>query len=151
MEQLIEVNDSAHYEGYDSLTSVQWCTPTYLGFGACIGATAKDGYLILKVTGVTPIGRYSKSFKITKDVSFSWSPISRIKISLDIKNFKDEGGYFSFDLSAKICGKIPYFGWKCAGYSHHFSIPDDDNQKQLETLSDSDFSSFLAVKSSLPK
>lgn len=142
---LTEPKQNENHTGYDSVNAISFCTPTYFGFGACAGVTATDGYVVLQLTAKTPIGDYTKSFKITKDITFTWSPISRIKISVSITNFKNEDGFFSFDFKGGICGKIPFLGWKCKTYSHHFSIA--DNQEKLQKLSDQEFSNLLAITS----
>ena len=141
--EIIEPQQNGNYTEYDSVTSTQFCSPTYMGFGVCVGATAENGYLVLQLIGKTPIGNYTKSFKITKDISFEWSPISRFKISVAITNFKNSGGYFSFDFKGKVCGKIPFLGWKCASYTHHFSLP--DSQSKLEEISDQELAVLIAL------
>lgn len=144
VKQLTEAKQSENYTGYDFYTGVRICTPTYYGFGVCIGATAKDGYVVLALTAKTPLGDYNKNFKITKDISFTWQPLSRFKVTVEITNFKDSDGDFSFDVKINACGKIPFLGWKCKGYSHHFSIP---NQTNVDQLSDHEFAALVGVAS----
>ena len=132
---LTEVEEGKLYSGYDTLAAIQFCTPSVLGCSACIGASVVDGYVSLNVSVNTPFGNVSKTFKITNNISFTWQPFSRFKVTITVTNFSSQGNNFNFDAGIQVCIQVPFVGWKCASYSHHFSIPTlvaGDAQKELD-------------------
>lgn len=142
---LTEVKDGQVYTGYDNLTAVQFCTPSYLGCSACLAASVIDGYVALIISVNTPFGGVSKTFKITQGGSFTWQPFSKFKVVISINNFSEQGGTFSFDAGVQVCVDVPFLGWKCVSYSYHFSIPTLHALKATDELSDNEFSGRLAL------
>ncbi|MEL6537801.1 MAG: hypothetical protein AAFQ98_20435, partial [Bacteroidota bacterium] len=54
----------------------------------------------------------------------------------------------SFDLTGKVCLKVPFLGWKCVSYSHTFVIPLPGTEKVgtlAESLSDEAFATALLL------
>lgn len=91
---------------------------------------------------------------------FTWNPIGVFKVEIKITNFKKTGSTFSFKASINVCLKVPFFGWKCASYSHTFSVPtalsapqhallsakaDDDDAE----INDKDYSTLLLLQALL--
>ncbi|MDN3581717.1 hypothetical protein [Mucilaginibacter flavus] len=142
---LTEVKDGQVYTGFDTSTAAQYCTPSYLGCSACLGASVIDGYVALTISVNTPFGGVTKTFKITQGGTFTWQPYSKFKVVVSINNFSEQGGTFSFDAGIQVCIDVPFLGWKCVGYSHHFSIPTLHALAATNELSDVDFSGQLAL------
>jgi hypothetical protein len=144
MSNFENVENGALIEGYDSLAAVKWCTPTFLGCGACIAASAVSGQVTITIELKTPFGNVSKSFRFNANVSFTWQPFSRFKVTVSVSNFNEANGSLSFDLGVNPCVDVPFLGWKCFNYSHHFNVPlvlhGIENQ-----IDDSQFSSALAL------
>lgn len=150
-EALAEVANEQVYTGYDSMALIQFCTPTFVGCKVCISANSVSNYIVLGLQASTPFGSYSKSFKITNNVCFTWQPLGLFKVEICVKNFAKVGKTFSFTASVKGCLKVPIFGWKCASYSYSFSVPTPFNEAHAGLLSESeeinekDYSTFLAL------
>ncbi|MEO1260890.1 MAG: hypothetical protein AAFZ15_18975 [Bacteroidota bacterium] len=140
----VMVKHGQTYTDYDNLALVEWCTPKYFGFQVCFSVTVEGKMVILTVTIKTPFGNYSKSFKFNSDLSWTWQPIGRAKVVISIGNFQDNGASISFDLTVKLCVKIPILGWKCISYTHHFVIP--DNPADTDNISASDFHAVLKLQ-----
>lgn len=120
---LPETTENQIITGFDSFLPSQFCTPSFLGCKLCIGANVVGGFVTLTIQASTPFGGVTKSFKITNNISFTWAPFGLFKVEVKIANFKKTGSTFSFSLSVSVCIKVPFLGWKCATYSHTFSIP----------------------------
>jgi hypothetical protein len=120
---LPEIQENQVITGFDAIAPVQFCTPSFLGCRVCIGANIVGGFVTLSISANTPFGGVSKSFKITNNISFTWNPFGLFKVEIKVTNFKKTSGKISFTISVKVCIKVPIFGWKCASYSHTFSIP----------------------------
>ena len=144
MSKLVNVENGALIEGYDNLAAVQWCTPSFLGCNACVSVSAVKGQVTITIGLNTPFGNVSKSFNFNANVSFTWQPISKFKITVNITNFNEVNGVFSFDLGLNPCVDVPFLGWKCFSYSHHFVVPTVLNGIQND-IDDSHFSSILAL------
>lgn len=84
------------------------------------------GYIAMKLTANTPIGSYSKTFKVTKDIDFTWQPISRFKLEVQVNDFQEYPEDISFEFAGKIGVKLPFLGWKYLSVTHHFSVPKDN-------------------------
>lgn len=123
MTKIATVENDAVYEGYDNSTAVQWYSPTFLGCSVCVGASAVKGLVTITLGLNTPFGNVSKNFSFNSNVNYSWQPFSKFKISVSITNFNEAGGVFSFDLGLNPCIDIPFLGWKCTNFSHHFNVP----------------------------
>lgn len=123
MSKIATVENDAVYEGYDNSTAIQWCSPTFLGCSVCVGASAVKGLVTITLGLNTPFGNVSKNFSFNSNVNYTWQPFSKFKISVSITNFNEAGGVFSFDLGLNPCIDIPYLGWKCTNFSHHFNVP----------------------------
>jgi hypothetical protein len=111
------------YTDYDTFGIVEICTPSILGAKACIGANVVSNYVALTISARTPFGSVSKTFKITKNINFTWQPFGLFKLEVSITNFAKTGGTISFKISVKVCVKVPFLGWKCISYSRVISIP----------------------------
>ena len=138
------------YTNYDSMAIVQYCTPSFVGCKVCINVGVESGYVALTIQASTPFGSYSKTFKITNNISFTWQPLSVFKVALKITNFSNPSHSFSFDASIQGCLKVPFFGWKCSSYNHHFSVPTAIPATHQELLKgkeidDKDYSALLAM------
>ncbi len=120
---LPETKENQIITSFDSFAPVQFCTPSFLGSKLCIGANVVGGFVTLSVSASTPVGSFSKSFKITNNISFTWNPIGVFKVEFKISNFKKVGSTFSFSASINVCVKVPFIGFKCKSFSHTFSIP----------------------------
>lgn len=150
-QEITEVANDQVYTGFDSMATIQYCTPSFLGCKVCLGANTSGSSVTLSVSVSTPFGSYTKSFKFSSNVCFTYQPVSLFKVELCIKNFKKVGHTISFDVSVKGCLKVPIFGWKCSSYSHHFSVPTPFSDSHASLLSDSDdinekdYTTFLAL------
>ena len=131
---LPETKENQVITGFDTFAAVQFCTPSFLGCKLCIGANVVGGFITLTVQASTPVGGFSKSFKITNNISFSWNPIGVFKVDFKISNFKKTGSTFSFNASFGVCLHIPFLGWKCATYSHTFTVPTIIHAAHLSVL-----------------
>ena len=143
--KLSAVQSGKSYEGFDASGSVQWCTPTCYKFGLCIGATAIGSELALVLAAKSPFGTHSKTFKITKDVNFDWSPFPVVKFVLEIDKFKSSGGYLSFNLTVKIGVRVPVLGWKYVSYDKDFHIKENASLEAVPEVSDSDLGMLMAM------
>ncbi|TPD73733.1 hypothetical protein, partial [Flavobacterium microcysteis] len=141
-----KVEDGAVYNGYDHLTAMEWCTPSFLSCSACVSASAVNGLVTITINLRTPFGNVGKSFNFNSNVSYTWQPFSRFKISVSITNFNEAGGVFSFDLGLQPCVDVPFMGWKCFNFSHHFSVPLKLNGIEND-IDDSQFASIIALHS----
>ncbi len=146
MSKTSNVENDALIVGYDSLAAVQWCTPTFLGCGACISVSAVKGQVTITIELKTPFGNVSKSFQFNSNVNFTWQPFSKFKVTVSISNLNESNGTFSFDLSINPCISIPIVGQKCFNFSHHFVVPTVLNGIQNE-IDDNQFTSLLAIHS----
>ena len=146
----LKVKEGAVYTEYDYADAAQWCTPSVMGVSACIGASAEGGIVTLNITLKSPFGNWTKSFQIDTNTSFTWQPVSRVKIVISITNLNDSGGTVSFDLGGQVCVDVPFFGWKCVGLSHHFSIPLPFAADALKanSLDENQFAAILALHAS---
>ena len=144
MAKLANVEEGAVYEGYDNLFASEWCTPSFLGCSVCVAASAVKGQVTLTIGLKTPFGNVSKSFSFNTNVSYTWQPFSRFKITVSITNFNEAGGVFSFDLGLNPCIDVPFVGWKCFNYSHHFSVPLALNGIE-NNIDDTQFASIIAL------
>ncbi|MGH2667343.1 hypothetical protein, partial [Flavobacterium sp.] len=144
MSKLLNVENGAVYEGYDSLAAAEWCSPSFLGCGICVSASAVKGQVTITIGLKTPFGNVSKSFNFNANVSYTWQPFSKFKITVSITNFNEADGVFSFDLGLNPCVDVPFLGWKCFNYSHHFVVPVVLHGIQNE-IDDSQFASILAL------
>jgi hypothetical protein len=144
MSKILNIKDGALIEGYDSLAAVQWCTPSFLGSSACVSASAVKGQVTITISLNTPFGSVSKSFHFNTNVSFTWQPFGKFKITVSVTNLSDKDGVFSFDLGLNPCVDVPFLGWKCFNYSHHFVVPTILNGIEND-IDDSQFSSLLAL------
>jgi len=144
MSKISNVENGAVYEGYDYLSASEWCTPSFLGCSMCVAASAVKGQVTVTLGLKTPFGNVSKSFSFNSNVSYTWQPFSKFKITVSITNFNEAGGVFSFDLGLNPCVDVPFLGWKCFNYSHTFSVPLLLHGIQNE-IDDSQFSSILAL------
>jgi len=148
---LPEIKENQVITGFDAFAQAQFCTPSFLGCRLCIGATVVSGFLTLTFQAHTPVGGFSKSFRITNNISFSWNPIGVFKVEVKITNFRKAGGTFSFKVSVNVCLRVPILGWRCKSFSHTFSVPislspahegllsakagdEDDDNPELSTL-----------------
>jgi hypothetical protein len=151
MSELLLAKDGQVYTGYDNLAGPQFCTPIYLGCSACIGASVVGGSVVLTVSVSTPFGNVNKSFKIGSGGSFTWQPFSKFKVVISINNFNEQGGSFSFDAGIQVCIDVPFFGWKCVGYSYHFSIPGGHLLKAAAEPTDAELTNQLILQLLLEK
>ena len=156
MSKTVEFAEAANdqvYTGYDTMAGIQFCTPGFFACKLCISATNVSTYIVITLSANTPFGTYSKAFKITNNVCFTWQPIALFKVELCVKNFHKIGHTFSFDVAAKGCLKVPIIGWRCASYSYHFSVPTPFSESHAGLLSESeeidqkDYSTYLALYS----
>lgn len=133
LEALPEIKENQVITGFDSFAQAQFCTPSFLGCRLCIGANVVGGFVTLSVQANTPVGGFSKSFRITNNISFSWNPIGVFKVEFKITNFRKTGGSFSFSASINLCLRVPFLGFKCKSFSHTFAIPTAlaDSHRQL--------------------
>ena len=143
LDDITEPKKNQSITDYDVLDIVEYCTPSILGVKACAGAAVVDRYIALRLTLKTPIGNYSKTFKITKDVHFDWTILGRFRVKVAIDNFKETAEDFSFDFTGKLGVKVPILGWKYISFSHHFVI--HKNQAELGNLSDAEYASTAAM------
>jgi len=146
MSKIAIVENGAVYEGYDSINAIQWCSPSFLGCSVCVSASAVKGMVTISVGFNTPFGNVSKTFNFNSNVSYTWQPLSRFKLTISITNFNEAGGVFSFDLAANPCVEVPIMGWKCFMFSHHFEVPLVLTGIQND-IDDSQFASVLAFHS----
>ena len=146
MSKIATVENGAVYEGYDNSTAAEWCSPSFLGCSMCVGASAVKGIVTISVGLKTPFGNVSKSFNFNSDVSYTWQPFGKFKITISITNFNEAGGVFSFDLGLNPCVDLPIIGWKCFMFSHHFDVPLVLAGIQND-IDDSQFASILAFHS----
>ena len=150
-EILAEVSDEQVYSGYDSMALIQFCTPGFFGCKVCISANTVGNYVVLELRASTPFGSYAKSFKITKNVCFTWKPLGLFKVEICVKNFAKVGRSFRFTASVKGCLNVPIFGWKCASYSYNFNIPTPFSESHAglmdtnEEIDEKDYSTYLAL------
>lgn len=144
MSKILNVENGAVYEGYDSLAASEWCTPSFLGCSMCISASAVKGQVTITLGLKTPFGNVTKSFSFNTNTSFTWQPFSKFKITVSITNFNEASGVFSFDLGLNPCVDVPFLGWKCFNYSHTFSVPLLLAGIQSE-IDDSQFTSLLTL------
>ncbi|QSB25210.1 hypothetical protein [Flavobacterium sp. CLA17] len=147
MSKILNVENGAVYEGYDSLAASEWCTPSFLGCSMCISASAIKGQVTITLGLKTPFGNVTKSFSFNTNTSFTWQPFSKFKITVSITNFNEASGVFSFDLGLNPCVDVPFLGWKCFNYSHTFSVPLLLAGIQSE-IDDSQFTSLLTLHAS---
>lgn len=149
--ELAEAANNQVYTGFDSMATIQFCTPAFVGCKVCIGANTVGSSVTLSLSVSTPFGSYTKAFKINSNVCFTYQPVSLFKVDICVKNFKKIGHTFSFDVSAKGCLKVPIFGWKCYSYSYHFSVPTPFSESHASLLSDGedinekDYGTYLAL------
>lgn len=146
MSKIATVENGAVYEGYDYSTAAEWCSPSFLGCSVCVGASAVKGLVTISMSLKTPFGNVSKSFSFNSDVSYTWQPFGKFKITISITNFNEADGVFSFDLGVNPCIDIPILGWKCFMYNHHFNVPLLLTGIQND-IDDSQFASVLAFHS----
>ena len=144
MSKISNVENDAVYEGYDSVTAAEWCTPSFLGCSVCVGASAVKGQVSVSIGLKTPFGNVSKTFSFNANVSYTWQPFSKFKITVSITNFNEADGVFSFDLGLNPCVDVPFMGWKCYNYSHHFVVP-VVLAGIHNNIDDSQFASMLAL------
>jgi hypothetical protein len=144
MSKILNVENGAVYEGYDSLAASEWCTPSFLGCSMCVSASAVKGQVTITLGLKTPFGNVNKSFSFNTNTSFTWQPFSKFKITVSIANFNEASGVFSFDLGLNPCIDVPFLGWKCFNYNHTFSVPLLLHGIENE-IDDSQFSSILAL------
>ena len=141
------VKNDALIKGFDSVAAAQWCSPSFLGCSVCVSASAVKGQVTITLSLNTPFGNVSKSFNFDTNVSFTWQPFGRFKITVSISNLNESNGVFSFDLSINPCVDVPILGWKCFNFSHHFVVPVVLNGIHND-IDDSQFSSALALNTS---
>lgn len=146
MSKIAIVENGAVYEGYDNINAVDWCSPSFLGCSACVTASAVKGTVTIIVGLRTPFGNVSKTFNLNADVSYTWQPLSKFKITINITNFNEAGGVFSFDMGLNPCVDIPLLGWKCFVFNQHFDVPLLLTGIQND-IDDSQFASVLAFHS----
>lgn len=144
MAKIANLEDGAIIEGYDSVTGAEWCSPTFLGCSVCVAASATNGQVSLTIGLKTPFGNVSKTFSFNANISYTWQPLSRFKITVSITNFNEANGVFSFDMGINPCVDIPVMGWKCFNYSHKFVIP-VSFEGITSDIDDSRFASILAL------
>ncbi len=123
--------------------AIEWCSPSFLGCKICASATADKGNVTLTLSLKTPFGNISKSFSFSTNISYTWKPFSKLKLTIDIANLTEDGGVVSFDLGLKPCVDVPIWGWKCYSFHHHFVIPIPVKAEEL----DQKFSDYLMVMS----
>ena len=112
--------------GFDAGTPVKWCTPKVLGTNGCLTATADGNKVVLKAELITPFGTFAKSFTIQGNLCFTWHPISRVALTVCIKDFKTQNGEICFTVSVKIC--VSVITQICSPQSSHsFCIPAPQN------------------------
>ncbi|CAM1344357.1 hypothetical protein [Tenacibaculum amylolyticum] len=140
------VQNEAFIEGYDFANAAEWCSPSFLKCKICMGASATRGKVTLTASFKTPIKNFTKRFTFDSNVSFTWQPISRFKVTLKISNLTINDHEVSFDVSAKISVKVPVFGWKSKTFKHHFDVPvfNFEQDKALDNIDDAAFTYLLA-------
>ncbi len=143
---LTEVEEGELYAGYDSISGAHFCTPTFMGCSACAYPNVVDGYAALVVSFNSPVGSFSKTFKLTNNVNFDWEPFSRFKLQITVTNFSKSGNITSFDAGFKIGINVPVLGWKYASYQNHFFIR--GLVANASDIDDNQFSSMLALHAS---
>lgn len=146
MSKIAIVENGAVYEGYDNINAIDWCSPSFLGCSACVTASAVKGTVTIIVGLRTPFGNVSKTFNLNADVSYTWQPLAKFKITINITNFNEAGGVFSFDMGLNPCVELPLLGWKCFVFNHHFDVPLLLSGIQND-IDDSQFASILAFHS----
>lgn len=109
--------------GYDSLPTVQWCTPSVAGISACITASASGGTATVAINLRTPIGSFSKSFAFNKNICYTWRPRPMISVTPCISNFRVSGNQLGFTLSIRGCVKLVFKNICTPTFSRQFSIP----------------------------
>lgn len=141
------VQNEAFIEGYDFANTVEWCSPSFKKCKICMGASANQGEVTLTVSLKTPIKNFTKHFTFNSNVSFTWQPNSRFKVTLKISDLTINDYEASFDVSAKISVKVPVFGWKSKTFTHHFDVPvfSAEQNKALDTIDDTAFAYLLAA------
>lgn len=123
MSTIIAVTNNGVYEGFDE-NPVKRCTPKILGFGACAELSASGtGTVTLRLTAETPVKNFTKTFSFNSDISFDFSPIKGVEITVSIKNFKVTNDTISFNLGLEGCFDIPVFGKKCKNASFSIELP----------------------------
>jgi len=143
LNDIAEPKKNQSITGYDALDVTEFCTPSILGVKVCAGAAVVGSYIALRLSLKTPIGNYTKTFKITKDVKFNWTLFDRFRVQVNISDFKETPDDISFDFAGRVGIKVPFLGWKYVSFSHHFVI--HKNQAQLENLSDAEYASIAAM------
>jgi hypothetical protein len=123
LEALPETLEKQVITGFDAFAPVQFCTPSFLGCRVCIGANAVGNAIALSVSAHTPLGSFSKSFRITKNISFTWNPVGLFKVEFKITNFRKVGSVVRFDAAIRGCIKVPILGFKCKSFNHTFAVP----------------------------
>lgn len=151
-EALAEVVNDQVYTDYDSLATIQFCTPSFVGCKVCVSVNSQSNYIALTLQGITPFGSYSKVFNINNNVCFTWQPLGLFKVEVCIKQFQKIGKTFSFSISLKGCLKVPIWGWKCLSYSKSLSVPAPFNEthagffgSDTDEIDEKDFGTFLAL------
>ena len=110
---------------YDISASAEWCTPSILGCKACISVSA-DGKnsVLITIKLQSPVGSWSKTFKVSDNICFSFQPVGVAKIDVCISKFKVDKTEICFTFGGKVCFKVPFLGWKCTPeLGHEFCIP----------------------------
>lgn len=124
-QNIILAQNNGVYSDYEAvMPNVSWCTPTFLGFGVCVDASASGGVVNLTLTLRTPAGNYSKTFQFNSNVCFDWNlPIPMSPgVGICITNLSTSPRV-SFTLTLKLCVSVPIIGRKCVSWSHNFVLP----------------------------
>lgn len=131
-QNLALVTNQSVYTDYESVqASLNWCTPSFMGFSICANASASGGIVTLQLVLNTPFGSYSKTFNFNSNVCFDWNlPIKfGPSVQVCVTNLQTSPNV-SFTLSLALCITLPFIGKKCVKWSHTFNLPFMNEQMQ---------------------
>lgn len=124
-QNLVLVENQGVYIDYESVqASINWCTPSFMGFSICVDASAAGGIVTLKLTLNSPFGSYTKTFNFNSNVCFDWKLPIKLGPSIEIciTNLRTSPNV-SFTLSLALCLTLPIVGKKCVKWTHTFNLP----------------------------
>ena len=134
----IQAEHNKVFQGFD-LQSIKKCTPEVFGFSVCAEASAEGGTVFLTLTASTPLGDFSKTFKVNANIDFQFNPIGPVTIDVSVRNFSINADSISFDLTIKGCIDLPIIGKKCVESTFKIDVPlpfgalDANNFSQLSS------------------
>jgi hypothetical protein len=117
-------NQSIHTDFESVQASINWCTPSFMGFSLCVNASASGGIVTLQLVLNSPFGSYSKTFNFNSNVCFDWNLPIKLgpSVQVCITNLQTSPNT-SFTLSLALCITLPIVGKKCVKWTHTFNLP----------------------------